>query len=227
MLAALVFIGGLAAIAYQAYQLNEVRLGIRDLRPKEATDLPPDLPNEETSKKSSLSSLRQLHLMGDPEASKSDPVLDAKNAIDTNLKLELVGTIRGSLGDRDSALIQVKGKETKRYYVGDQIEGGAQLESVSEDTVMLKRAGVLETLRYSKTEVGSANLANAANDVASPGVQSKPRVQPRQKKPAPTDEAPEQQNQQEGTVTSEEVAPRPVTLRERLKGKNRPLTPSH
>jgi len=45
-------------------------------------------------------------------------------------------------------LIQRSNRETKRYFVGDVIEGGVSLTSVAVDQVILKREDASEVLRY-------------------------------------------------------------------------------
>lgn len=198
MLAAMVFMGGLVVIGYQAYELNRFRIEIRDMP---VIKLAP-LSNASTSPQMLLSPLSKQHLMGNPAQTALPPVV-VKPAIDPNLKLELVGTIRGALESKDSALIQAKGKETKRYYVGDMVEGGAILQSVGEDVVTLQRGGAVESLGYVK---------NAAPTPITPAAPVQPVVT-----------APQQGAANQTNVPQPNGNSGPLSLRERLKKRANPV----
>jgi len=205
MLAVLVFVGGLVVIAYQVYELDRFRREVWAMRPHPVDAVQPVKPANEMS----LGQLTKQHLMGEPN------VQPAKTAaqgpiVDTNLKLELVGTIRGGLDEKDSALIRAKGKDSKRYYVGEQIEGGALLDTVNEDAVILKRGGALETLRYTKDESAAAQPAQSVTNNAP--------VTPVSAKPQPV--SPPGKN-----ATTSDKQQAPLSLKERLKRKAQGATP--
>lgn len=138
-------------IAYQVYELDKFRREMWAMRPQRGEWVKPVGPSSAVM----MGQLGKQNLMGRLKQSAPSGASRAV-AVDTNLKLELMGTIRGSPDGRDSALIQAKGKETKRYYLGDQIEGGSILDAVNDDHVSIKRGGKLEVLRYSKAEQSSA-----------------------------------------------------------------------
>jgi len=146
MLAVLVFLGGLVVIAYQVYELDKFRREMWAMKPLQVE--PPKQIG--SSNFIMLGGLAKEHLMGNPYPQPTKSA-EQKPVVNTNLKLELVGTIRGAgTNEKDSALIRSKDKASKRYYVGEQIEGGAVLDSVNEDSIILKRGASLETLHYTK-----------------------------------------------------------------------------
>ncbi|MDX1803039.1 MAG: type II secretion system protein N [Alcanivorax sp.] len=76
------------------------------------------------------------------------------DAPDTRLRLELLGVFQTSDTSKATAIIAEQGKEGKLYHIGDSIPGNASLEEVYPDRVILRRAGRLETLRWSQTALG-------------------------------------------------------------------------
>ena len=205
MVAVLAFVGGLLAMAYQVYQLNEFRVQTLFISRQQLYS--PPLEQNENAEKPGLAPVIKLHLMGVPQAPQANQ--ENKPIVDTNLKLELVGTIRGDFSGRDSAIIQAKGKEAKRYYVGEQVEGGAILDAVEEEAVMLRRGGAVEALRYSKTALDAAPANNVAPVRPTPATRP-PAQQARKVPPAQAPAAPGADQQ---TTT---------TLRERLRKKGQP-----
>ncbi len=202
------------AIAYQVYQLNNFRLEIGRMK---ATPVDSDPEQTKQATRTNLAQLAKAHLMGNPKAEVVKPVAP-QAAVDTNLKLELVGTIRDGAGGKDSALIQVKGKETKRYFVGETVEGGAILESVNEDVVSLKRGGALELLRYSKSQ----SDAPVDSESATPLAAREGNARSRAAAAAAAQEGTSDQSQAvepAAVVNKEGPLRRMLSLRERLKKK--------
>ncbi len=76
------------------------------------------------------------------------------DAPDTRLRLELLGVFQNADTKRATAIIAEKGKEGELYHIGDSIPGNAKLEEVYPDRVILRRAGRLETLRWSDNALG-------------------------------------------------------------------------
>lgn len=135
----------LVAVGYQAFELNKTRLG----KPLSVIE-PQQKQKKQSAVADSVPTFAQLatrNIMGDPK--KSPKQASAQSAVPmTALKLTLMGTIIKSEGGMSSALIQGNNKETKRYYVGEMVEGGFSLNSVAVDSVVLKRDEQLETLKY-------------------------------------------------------------------------------
>lgn len=88
-----------------------------------------------------------------------EPVASTANdkptdAPETRLRLALLGVFQNADTKRATAIIAEKGKEGELYHIGDSIPGNAKLEEVYPDRVILRRAGRLETLRWSDTALG-------------------------------------------------------------------------
>jgi hypothetical protein len=183
-------------IAYQVFELEKFHREVWAMKPNQ---LAPTKHIANTGFQS-LGKLGKEHLMGNPLEQLAKPVTQGP-VVDTTLKLELVGTIRGVAGDEsDSALIRSPGKETKRYHLGNTVEGGAVLHAVDSDFVLIKRGDKLETLRYSNEGFSA---------VISP-VKRSPKAT--QKSPAPVlDKA------VDGAVEAESKQQAPLSWKERLK----------
>lgn len=97
-----------------------------------------------------LEQIATLHLFGDVAANKVAPPVPAVLP-KTDLKLVLVGAITDSDPQKASALIQAD-NQTNRFYVGDNIPGGAALHEVLADAVVLKRNDRYETLPFPKVD---------------------------------------------------------------------------
>lgn len=192
-------------IAYQVYELDKFRREMWAMKPNPVDTTQQGKPVSEMT----LAQLAKRHLMGSPYAESAKPVTQGPIA-DTKLKLELVGTIRGGSDEKDSAFIRAQGKESKRYYVGEQIEGGALLDAVNEDAITLKRGGSLEILRYAKDQ-----SAAPAPQVKTNNVPVKPVSAPVKSAATPQD-----------IDTSKNDKPQaPLSLRERLKRKAQGANP--
>jgi general secretion pathway protein C len=91
------------------------------------------------------------HLFGEPgaEALPPDETVDAP---ETQLSLQLRGTIAGTEGQKTLAIIAERGGEERVYEVGDAVPGGATLHQVRSDQVILRRAGRLEALKLPRSE---------------------------------------------------------------------------
>ena len=86
------------------------------------------------------------HLFGEWPAERPEPVAEAPiEAPETSLRLTLRGVYQG--GGNGFAIIADAGGKDETYRVGDALPGGATLEEIYPDRVILKRNGRLETLR--------------------------------------------------------------------------------
>ena len=101
-----------------------------------------------------LEQVAGLHLFGDVAATVVEPSLPT-DLPKTDLKLVLVGAMTDSDPQKASALIAAD-NQTRRFYVGDNIPGGAVLHEVLSDSVVLKRDGRYETLFFPKASEGGA-----------------------------------------------------------------------
>lgn len=99
-----------------------------------------------------LEQVAGLHLFGDVATTIVEPP-PPTDLPKTDLKLVLVGAMTDSDPQKASALIAAD-NQTRRFYVGDNIPGGAVLHEVLSDSVVLKRDGRYETLFFPKASEG-------------------------------------------------------------------------
>ncbi len=119
------------------------------------------------------------HLFGKLETSK--PVVSApvEKAPETRLNLRLAGVFY-SPGDNGLAMIAEVGGEERSYRQGDSVPGGARLQRILQDRVVLERSGRLETLSMPR-EVAAMNRPMQAQNLrstvsATPAVATNTRV---------------------------------------------------
>jgi general secretion pathway protein C len=120
----------------------------------------------------SFKELAGLNLFGDPgKPEGNDKTEEPRDVVSsalptTRLNVKLVGILDNTDNNKDSALIE-SGGTAKRYYIGENIAGGASLYSVQADSVVLKRNGSLEVLRYPKVDP-SKNRSSATEGGSGP-----------------------------------------------------------
>ena len=91
-------------------------------------------------------------------------------AKETRLPLTLLGVFQAEHAEESAAIVAQKGKAGLRYAVGQTMPGNAELVEVLADHIILRRAGVRETLRFPKTDTmissvdGSQTLANSGTN---------------------------------------------------------------
>lgn len=126
------------------------------------------------------------HLFGVAGADAELPPLEDDNAIDapdTRLNLRLRGTVMADESRLAHAIIADANGTEKVYFIDDNIPGGARLQRVQLDRVVLNRNGTLEVLRLPR-ELASAAPAMApapAQPLASRGIRpptARPRTAP-------------------------------------------------
>ncbi|MDW8400057.1 MAG: type II secretion system protein N [Acetobacteraceae bacterium] len=105
-------------------------------------------------------SLAAWHLFGD--ALGGGVARRLPEAPETSLALELRGVLAEADPRQGLALIAERGAPARRYRVGDRLPGEAELVAVHADRVLLRRAGVEETLRLPRAAGGAAPGAGAA-----------------------------------------------------------------
>lgn len=111
---------------------------------------------------------RSWRLFGDAAAvpAQADP---AASAPDTRLSLQLLGTFSTRDEKRAGAVIAERGRDGELYRVGAAVPGGATLEKVESDRVLLRRRGQLETLRFEVLALTSASTDEAGMSAAPDG----------------------------------------------------------
>jgi general secretion pathway protein C len=80
----------------------------------------------------------------------------APAAVATQLPLELRGVFVAEGDGESAAIIAQRGRPGQLYSVGQNVAGSATLESVHSDHVVLRRAGVAETLHFPRPGQGQA-----------------------------------------------------------------------
>ncbi len=89
----------------------------------------------------------QHHLFGLFEIKKPPPKIEAAAAPETRLNLKLRGVFASQNKELARAIIADARGDDQSYAIGDQVPGGAVLNDVFEDRVILDRNGQLETLK--------------------------------------------------------------------------------
>jgi general secretion pathway protein C len=102
----------------------------------------------------------RAHLFGEAGGS-TIPTPQVVDAPDTKLNLELHGVFFSPETKEARAIIASARGDDRAYGVGDAVPGGATIEEVQVERVLLRRAGRLEVLRLPKDEEG---LAQAGPD---------------------------------------------------------------
>ena len=102
-------------------------------------------PNIYSSGSQSIVALDQLHLYGIYTASDAIPI--------SNLDLILVGTVASENAGDAYALISDQRGVTKSYQIGDTLPGGAILNKIEEDRVIINDAGRSEVIILPKPQL--------------------------------------------------------------------------
>lgn len=93
--------------------------------------------------------ISQLHLFGKFEKKKAlpAPTVDVAAAPETRLNLKLRGVFSSQNKEIARAIIADAKGQDESYAIGDEVPGGAILNDIFEDRVILERNGQLETLK--------------------------------------------------------------------------------
>jgi general secretion pathway protein C len=120
----------------------------------------------------SVDRIVNARLFGQPSADAPMQVVEQVDAPDTQLSLELRGTVTASEEQRGMAIIAERGGAERVYFIGDALPGGASLHAVHPDRVLLRRAGRLEALRLPRSEDSPGTQRAAARPAAAPPVRA-------------------------------------------------------
>ncbi len=98
--------------------------------------------------------IASAHLFGQATAEAAPGLDSAANAPETQLQLQLRGAV-AALDERFAhAIIADSAGNEKVYFIKDPVPGGAVLQQVQADRVILSRGGVLEALLLPRVSVG-------------------------------------------------------------------------
>jgi len=92
------------------------------------------------------------HLFGEAGAAPADQEDSNEPAVQTRLPLELQSVFVADQAQASAAIVAQRGKPGKLYAVGDNLPGNAKLVEVLTDRIILRRAGVRETLMFPKSK---------------------------------------------------------------------------
>jgi general secretion pathway protein C len=115
----------------------------------------------------SIDRIVEAHLFGKESAEAPVQVVEQEDAPDTQLSLELRGTITATEEQSALAIIAERGGAERVYFIGDAVPGGASLHAVQFDRVLLRRGGRLEALRLPRSEDSPAARRAASQPGAS------------------------------------------------------------
>ena len=119
-----------------------------------------------------------------------DPMETSTAAVETRLPLELHGVFVAELPSDSAAIVAQKGKPGVLYTIGQTLPGNAELVEVLSDHIVLRRAGVRETLRFPQVTaqliaevVDPQSITNIATPNVS-GLLSSPGARPITRRPS-------------------------------------------
>ncbi|WLD59112.1 PDZ domain-containing protein [Salinispirillum sp. LH 10-3-1] len=111
----------------------------------------------------------------DAEKKPEPPPVVVETAPATRLQLVLQGVFSANSPQQGSAMISQRGRGAELFRVGDTIFGQAELVEVHRNRVVLRRAGVLETLSFDEAPLaGSGPAASAQTTSAAPTPVARP-----------------------------------------------------
>lgn len=107
------------------------------------------------------------NLFGEAGAAPADTSDDDEPAVQTRLPLELQSVFVADEIEHSAAIVAQRGKAGLLYSVGDKLPGNAELIEVLVDRIILRRAGVRETLMFpkSKTQFVADDYGSAGEDI--------------------------------------------------------------
>lgn len=114
-----------------------------------------------------------LHLFGRAETMTATPEVPAE-VPETRLRLTLKGVVASGLPVQGVALIADDRQNERHYRVGAELPGGARLEQIFSDRVILSREGRFEMLRLPREALDSAAVVPVAQSGQSGGTTQAP-----------------------------------------------------
>lgn len=163
-----------------------------------------------------VQSIIGANIFGDISAApivEKDPEPSNEPAKETRLPLTLLGVFQAENAEESAAIVAQKGKAGLRYGVGQTMPGNAKLVEVYADHIILRRAGVRETLRFPKSDDLLSSVDEPqSNQPNSPG----PRAKRQAKITPPVRRLGNQGAASRGEITSggSSAGPAPTSTRE-------------
>jgi len=117
-----------------------------------------------------LARVAGLHLFGQAEAGPGGSAPVPEDTPDTRLSLSLKGVVADTAQRRSMALIADEQGNEQHYILGAELPGGATLEQIHADRVVLRRAGRFEQMRLPRDAPPTAAAVSAPEPVASAAI---------------------------------------------------------
>lgn len=136
--------------------------------------IPPELPTApaQIAKPVIETSISQSSLFGRVEIAVTPTAQEQVVVPETRLNLTLLGVIASSVVGTAKAIISDASGSEEYYSIGMQVPGGASLEEIHSDYVMLKRNNRMEILRLPVDESSPGQAMNVAS--AQPNISAPP-----------------------------------------------------
>lgn len=133
---------------------------------------PPQLLSSDTQSAAQMTSanfpqIAAAHLFGESGAEPAP--IQAFDAPETRLNLKLRGAIAAEDKSIAHAIIADSDGKDKLYFIDDQLPGGAKLQEVHQNRVILNRNGILETLRLPKNSEGGSRASTGSRSAQRTG----------------------------------------------------------
>ncbi len=155
------------AIGYYAARLVWLLFPV----PQAEAWMPPPLsgtpPPTAGSNASAYAAIAEAHLFGRSEASAEPSEIAIEDAPETQLDLQLRGAVAAPDERFAHAIIADNSGTEKVYFIKDTVPGGATVQGIQPDRVVLSRGGVIEILPLPRISSGGAP-PNAARAIPAP-----------------------------------------------------------
>jgi general secretion pathway protein C len=119
--------------------------------------LSPDTQSSAQMTSANFPQIAAAHLFGDSGAEPAQ--VQTIDAPETRLNLKLRGAIAAEDKSIAHAIITDSSGKDKLYFIDDQLPGGAKLQEVHQNRVILNRNGILETLRLPKISTSGSRAS--------------------------------------------------------------------
>jgi len=99
--------------------------------------------------------IKDWHLFGNPEAIAEEVKLQEGESQKTDLPIKLLGVFLLPNQDKNTyAIIEDEAKEQKKYHLGDELPGGATLQAIAKEQVIILRNQQPESLSMDRERTG-------------------------------------------------------------------------
>lgn len=108
-----------------------------------------------------------MNLFGAPQAETAAAEQDPQDIPETNLRLALKGAFAHSVAEKANALIAPdRNSKAELFFIDDELPGGAVLDEVYPDYVIIRRNGQREKLQFLRSQPGQNSSASSYKNSA-------------------------------------------------------------